>query len=192
MPIPIPNRASGFTLGDPSALVNIDIFFDIQCPHSKQLWPTIVSLINHYQSQAVNVTAHLITLSNHRQAWDMSLALFALAQGDAQRFFNFVSFLFERQEQFLNAPFRHKTHADLRTLAAEFAEQHAGLNQDDFLKRMDTHEVYIEARTPIRFAATRAVWATPTIFINNADEVPLKFDSELTDWVKLIDSLLHA
>ena len=79
MPIPIPNRASGFTLGPSSANVKIDVFFDIQCPHSKQTWPTIIELLKYYESKSVSVTAHLITLSNHRQAWDLSLALFALA-----------------------------------------------------------------------------------------------------------------
>ena len=192
MPIPIPKRSSGFTLGDPSALVKIDIFFDIQCPHSKRLWPTIVNLLKHYKAKPVNVTAHLITLSNHRQAWDMSLALFALADGSAAEFFDFTSFLFERQEQFSNAQFLNKTHADLRALAAGFAKDHAGLNREEFLKKMESHEIYIEARTPIRFAATRAVWATPTLFINNADDVPLSFDSNLSDWISAIDALLSG
>lgn len=192
MPIPIPNRASGFTLGDPSASAKIDIFFDIQCPHSKRAWPTIVELLKYYQSKPVSVTAHLITLSNHRQAWDMSLALFSVAGGDAQRFFDFANFLFERQDQFYNSEFLNKTHADLRTLAAEFAMEHAGLNQEEFLERMDAHETYIDARTPIRFAATRSVWATPTLFINNADDVPVSFDSDIQDWISLVDSLLAA
>ena len=190
MPIPIPYRACGFTLGSPSANVKIDLFFDIQCPHSKRAWPTIVELLKHYESKSVSVTAHIITLSNHRQAWDLSLALFALADGDARRFFDFVGFLFERQEQYLNEPFKHKTHDDLRQLAADFAVQHAGVEKNQFLTRMSEHEIYIEARTPIRYAATRSVWATPTFFINNADDVPLSFDSKLQEWVNVIDPLL--
>lgn len=190
MPIPIPNRASGFTLGDPSASAKIDVFFDIQCPHSKRAWPTIIALLKHYESKPVSVTAHIITLSNHRQAWDMSLALFALSEGDAKRFFDFASFLFDRQDQFYNAQFMQKTHHDLRILAADFAHQHAGVNQQSFLKKMDAYETYIDARTPIRFAATRAVWATPTFFINNADDVPISFDSNLQDWICVLDALM--
>lgn len=192
MAIPIPHRASGFTLGDPAASVKIDLFFDIQCPHSKRAWPTIVQLLEHYQSKSVSVTAHLITLSNHRQAWDMSLGLFTVAEGDAQRFFDFSGFLFERQDQYFNGPFRHKTHEDLRKLVANFANEYSGLNKEEFLQRMDTHEVYINARTPIRYAATRSVWATPTFFINNADDVPVKFDSNLQDWITAIDPLLEG
>jgi protein-disulfide isomerase len=190
MSIPIPHRVSGFILGAPEARAKIDVFFDIQCPHSKRAWPTIVQILNHYESKPVSVTAHLITLSNHRQAWDISLGLFALAKGDANRFYGFTTFLMERQEQYYNVPFRHKTHEDLRQLITDFANEYAGLDRHEFLEEIDTHDVYIEARTPIRFAATRSVWATPTFFINNADDVPLNHDSSLNDWIAVIDPLL--
>jgi len=191
MAIPIPHRASGFTLGNQPAVVNIDIFFDIQCPHSKRAWPTILELLTHYDSQPVCVTAHLLTLSNHRQSWDISLGLFAVAQGDAQRFFDFVTFLFARQDEFFNEPFRHKTHQDLRNLVAEYAYQFARVDKQLLLTKLDDHDIYVQARTPIRYAATRSVWATPTLFINNADDVPVSYDSSLQDWMNVIKPLLE-
>lgn len=190
MPIPIPKRPSGFTLGDINASVTIDVFLDIQCPHSKKAWPTVCQLVNHYKGKPLSVTVHLITLSNHRQAWDISLGLFAVANGDAKAFFDFATYLFQRQEQFYNAAFEHKTHNDLRQLVAQFSADHAGLEHDWVIERMRDNDVYIDARTPIRFAATRAVWATPTFFINNADNVPITFESTLGEWINAIDSLL--
>ncbi len=190
MPIPIPKLPSGYTLGDPAASVKVDVFLDIQCPHSRTAWPVVRQLINHYQGRPFKLTTHLITLSNHRQAWDMSLGLIALADGDAKSFYDFASYLYERQAQFYNSEFEHKTHDDLRQLVADFAVDHAAVDRQAFLQRMSDHDVYIDARTPIRFAATRAVWATPTFFINNADDVPISFESKLEDWVALIDDLL--
>ena len=192
MAIPIPQRPSGFTLGDPAAQITIDAFVDIQCPHSRKAWPTLLAVLEHYKDAPLSITVHLITLSNHRQAWDMSLGLFALAEGDAQKFFDFASFLYQQQDQFYNTPFRHKTHDDLRRLVCDFAEQHAKVDRDKFLNRMDDHDIYIAARTPIRFAATRAVWATPTLFINNADKVPVDQESSLDDWRAVIDPLIDA
>ncbi len=58
----------------------------------------------------------------------------------------------------------YKTYADLHDLAAEFAFEYASLDRNEFLAHMDTHGVYIETRSPIRYAATRAIWATPTFF----------------------------
>ena len=60
---------------------------------------------------------------------------------------------------------------------------------DVWLRPGDT--VYVQARTPIRYAATRAVWATPTLFINNADNVPVDHQSTLADWQAVIDPLLR-
>jgi hypothetical protein len=146
--------------------------------------------MQHYRDQPVSLRVHLITLSNHRQAWDMSLGLFALAEGDAEKFYDFATFLYERQEQFYNGPFSHKTHEDLRQLVADFAEEHAGADRSSFLKRMGDDDIYVLARTPIRYAATRAVWATPTLFINNADKVPVDQESTLADWQAVIAPLL--
>ena len=79
MTIPIPHRPSGFLKGAAAADVTLDVFVDIQCPHSKRLWPTLMSVMDHYQAESISLKTHLITGSNHRQAWDMTLALFAFA-----------------------------------------------------------------------------------------------------------------
>ncbi len=190
MSIPIPHRPSGILLGDPQASVTIDVFVDIQCPHSRAIWPNLMEVMRHYTGASVSLKTHLITLSNHRQAWDMSLGLLALAEGDADKFYGFATFLYERQDTFYNGPFLHKTHDDLRQLVADYAEEHGKVERDAFFERMDSSEIYVMARTPIRYAATRSVWATPTVFINNAGLVPVDQHSSLEDWQAVIDPLL--
>lgn len=190
MAIPIPNRPSGFLLGDPTALVTLDAFVDIQCPHSQTAWPTLMEVMEYYKGKPVNLRVHLITLSNHRQAWDVSLGLFAYAEGDANKFYQFATFLYEHQQKFYNAPFLHKTHEDLRQLVADLAQEQGKINRSTFLQRMLDNDIYIDARTPIRYAATKGVWATPTFFVNNGDNVPVDHKSSLADWQNLIDPLL--
>ena len=192
MAIPIPNRPSGFLLGDPEALVTLDAFIDIQCPHSRTAWPTLMAVMAHYQNKPVNLRVHMITLSNHRQAWDVSLGLFALAEGDSAKFYDFVSFVYERQDLFYNGPFLHKTHDDLRQFVADLAVEHADVDRAAFLTRMADDDIYIEGRTPIRYAATKSVWATPTFFVNNGDNVPVDHKSSLADWQAMIDPLLSS
>jgi protein-disulfide isomerase len=190
MTIPIPHRPSGFILGDAAAQITIDAFIDIQCPHSRMIWPTLLEVSKYYQDKSLSIKVHLITLSNHRQAWDISLGIFALADGNSQKFYDFTTFVYERQLQFFNGPFLHKTHHDLMQLVADFAEEHSGVERDSFLKRMSGNDIYVQARTPIRYAATKAVWATPTLFINNAGNVPVDHKSSLADWQAVIDPLL--
>ncbi len=190
MSIPIPHRPSGFLLGDAAAKITIDAFIDIQCPHSRIIWPTLLDVAKHYQDKSVSLRVHLITLSNHRQAWDMSLGLFALAQGDANKFYDYTTFVFERQSQFYNGCFHDKTHADLLQLVASFAQEYSGQERETFIRRMADSDIYEQARTPIRYAATKAVWATPTLFINNANKVPVDQKSTLADWQAVIEPLL--
>lgn len=192
MTIPIPHRPSGFLLGDAAAQLTIDAFIDIQCPHSRTIWPTLLEVSKHYKGKSVSLRVHLITLSNHRQAWDMSLGLIALADGNADKFYNFATFIYERQAQFYNDIFLHKTHDDLIQLVADFAKEHSGIDREQFLKRMGDSDIYVQARTPIRYAATRAVWATPTLFINNAGKVPIDQKSSLAEWQAVIEPLLHT
>jgi len=192
MTIPIPHRPSGFLLGDTAAQITIDAFIDIQCPHSRTIWPTLLNVAKYYQGKPVSLRVHLITLSNHRQAWDMSLGLFALAEEDANKFFDFATFIYERQAQFYNGSFLHKTHNDLINLVADFANEHSGVARESFVQRMNDSDIYVQARTPIRYAATNAVWATPTLFINNAGNVPVDHHSSLADWQAVIEPLLPA
>ena len=192
MTTPIPIRPSGVLLGDKAAEVTIDAFIDIQCPHSRKIWPTLLDVIKYYEGSSVSLKVHLITLSNHRQAWDMSLGLFALADGDANTFYNFATFLYEKQTEFYNAEFMYKTHDDLKQLIANNAEEHMTIDLSKFLDRMNDNDIYTLARTPIRYAATKSVWATPTLFINNGGDVPLDHLSTLSDWQKVIDPLINA
>ena len=192
MAIPIPHRPSGFTLGAPNAPVTLDVFFDIQCPHSRAFWPTLSALLEQYGKRSIKVTLHLITISNHHQAWTMSLALMAVAKDDPKRFHQFATYLFNQQDRFTNAEFRHKTLEDQRQLAADLANEFADLPREELLNLLDDSEVYVNARTPIRYAATRSVWATPTVFINNADDLPVGFRSSIEEWQAVIDPLVSS
>jgi len=129
IPTPIPRRPSGVLLGDPAAEVTIDVFVDLQCPHSRNIWATLLSLIEFYKESSVSFKVHLITLSNHRQAWDMSLGVFALADGDAQTFYDFATVLYDSQDEFYNKQFMHKTHDDLRQLIADKAESNFSIDR---------------------------------------------------------------
>jgi len=191
MPIPIPRKPSGFHYGSRDANVQIEVFMDMQCPHSKRAWPSIIALKDQYTATQIGLTVHLITLSNHRQAWDISKGIFALAGDNDEAFFGFASYLFARQEEYYNAPFRHKTHQELLNQIADYAHDFSGFDKSEMLKLIETGEVYTDARTPIRFASTKGVWATPTVFLNGSDLIgKLPEDPTLKEWQVLIEPLL--
>ncbi|MBU2893084.1 hypothetical protein KO495_07060 [Colwellia sp. D2M02] len=55
MTIPIPHRPSGFLLGDAAVQITIDAFIDIQCPHSRKIWPTLLEVANYYKNKSVSL-----------------------------------------------------------------------------------------------------------------------------------------
>ncbi|MEM7067989.1 MAG: thioredoxin domain-containing protein [Pseudomonadota bacterium] len=191
MPIPIPRKPSGVLHGSRDANIQIEAFVDIQCPHSKRAWPSLIALKEHYTSDQIGLGVHLITLSNHRQAWDISKGVFALAADNVEAFFGFASFLYARQEEYYNGPFRDKTHQDLLNRIADYAYEFSGFDRSKMLELIESGEVYTDARTPIRFAATKGVWATPTFFLNGSELTgKLSEDPTLEEWQSLIEPLL--
>lgn len=122
----------------------------------------------------------------------MSLCLFTFAQGDPQKFYYFASYLYAHQEAFYNAQYSNRTHLDLQRAIAAAANELLDEDESTFIEQMNTNETYIDARTPIRYGATKSVWATPTLFVNNANNVPVNHTSSLADWCAMLDPLLKS
>jgi protein-disulfide isomerase len=191
MPIPIPRRPSGYVKGAESAALQVEAFVDIQCPYSKKAWPTLLAVTNHHRPQDVQLRVQLLSMANHRQSWDMTKAIFAVVGTDSDKFFKLATFLYDRQDQFFNGPFKERTQVDLYhlilRLLAEFGYQADGTA---FIKRLESDEVYAEAKIPSRVAFSRGVWATPSFFINGAEATGLSSSSTLEDWGHILGPLL--
>ena len=193
MPIPIPRRPSGFVRGGASALLQIEAFVDIQCPYSKKAWPTLLAVSDHYGPEQVQLRVQLLSMANHRQSWDMTKAIFAVVGADSDVFFKLATFLYERQEQFFNGPFKQRSQVDLYDLIVRLlAEFGYKTDPAEFIKRLESDEVYAAAKVPSRVAFSRGVWATPTFFINGAEVTQLSSSSTLEEWNRILGPLLKS
>ena len=191
MPIPIPKRPSGYVKGGASALLQIEAFVDIQCPYSKKAWPTLLAVSDHFGSEKVQLRVYLLSMANHRQSWDVTKAIFAVAEADSEVFFKLATFLYVRQEQFFNGVFKQLTQVDLYNLIVRLVGEY-GYPTDGaaFIKRIESDEVFAAAKIPSRIAFSRGVWSTPTFYINGAEANQLSSSSTLEDWNKVLDPLL--
>ena len=191
MSIPIPKRPSGYRLGNSNAPIQIELFFDLECPFSKKGWQTLFLAFEAYQQEKLYLTLQPMTLGNHRQSWDGTKAAIAVAGNDTSRFIEFVNYLFDRQSEFANEAFKDKTQTDWHNLLADYATNSNLLSdRDKFLQLLNSQETYNLARIPARFAAMRGVWSTPTYFINGAEATDMSSQSSLEDWQSKINSLL--
>lgn len=191
MAIPIPNRPSGYRLGNAGAPVVVEMFFDLECPFSKRGWGNVQQVIKAYSSEQVCWGFQPMTLGNHRQSWDATKAAIALAGDNPDAFVAVVSYIFSRQEEFANEAWKDKTQTEFHELLAEFAI--AATDTADsaaFLAKLNSKDVYAAARIPARFATMRGVWSTPTFFINGAEATALSSGSSLADWQGILDPML--
>ena len=191
MPIPIPQRPSGYRLGNPAAPVQIEMFFDLECPFSKKGWQTMMQVRSAYADNRVYLILQPMVLSNHRQSWDGTLAAIAVAGGDSEKFVSFVSYLLDHQSEFANEAFDDRTRRDWHNLLADYAiSATEWTDRDKFIELLNSKEIYSQGRIPARFAAVKGIWSTPTYFINGAEAGNLSSQSSLANWQEQIDSLL--
>ncbi|MEM7759233.1 MAG: thioredoxin domain-containing protein [Cyanobacteria bacterium P01_A01_bin.40] len=191
MPIPIPQRPSGYRLGSSNAPIQIEMFFDLECPFSKKGWQTTLKLANAYSAEIIYLILQPMTLGNHRQSWDATKAAIAVAGADTQKFIDFASYILDRQAEFANEASQDTTQTQWhRTLADYAVDATSWGDREQFIQLLNSKEIYSKARIPARFAAMKGVWSTPTWFINGAEVTDLSSQSSLEDWQAKIDSLL--
>lgn len=197
MSMPIPPRPSGFRLGAADAPVQVDAFVDVQCEYSLKAWPTLRALSEQCGPDRIAISAHLTLISHHRQSWDVSRAVMAVAGRDQGRFWDFMSFLYQRQEQYLNGAWRNRSAADLDALCTQFAAEFArgrgdDFDSDQFTERLASDEVFAATKVPLRYGIARGVWSTPSFFVNGSPAPALSSGSSVADWRAVIDPLLAA
>ena len=191
MPIPIPKRPSGYRLGNAEAPIIVEMFFDLECPFSKKGWQTIMQVAKAYSSERVYFIFQPMTLGNHRQSWDATKAVIAVAGEDTDKFIDFVSYIFEHQSEFANEAFKDKTQTDWHHLLASYAvDATEWKDKEQFIELLNSKEIYNQTKTPTRWAIVRGVWSTPTFFINGAEATDLSSQSSLQDWQNKINSML--
>ena len=189
MTLSVPTRQSGYALGNRNAAVQIEVFLDIQCPFSKKAWPVLMEICDTFPDDEVGVTVQMMVLANHRQAWDMTRLVHAICAGDAARFRRFATFLYDQQERFFNGPFADKTHPDLLNFAVEITREWDAA-ETDVAARMERDEAYLQTRIPIRQAARRGVWSTPTYFVNDVEATTVGSSTTFTEWKAALEALL--
>ena len=190
MSIPIPKRPSGYAIGAADAPITVEVFFDLECPFSKRGWNHVMQVMKSYDSAQVRWLFQPMTLGNHRQSWDATKAAIALAEGNPQTFIKAVSYIFSRQKEFANEAWKDKTQTEFHHLLANYAVNAVeGTDKERFLSKLNSDEVYAEARIPARYATMRSVWSTPTFFINGAEATDLSSGSSLNEWKSVIDPL---
>ncbi len=172
----------GIKFGTESYPAKLDLFFDLQCPYSKKSWDIIGgSILNEWKGR-LSVYFHPICLSHHRQSWDLTRTLFAINSIDDSKTTDFINLVYAQQERFYNAAWKPKTEDELLTELATLARKIIDLPTSDLLEKIESDEVYYDAKKSIHYSAIKQVWSTPTFVLNDVPVSELTSSTSLEDW----------
>ncbi|PSN18118.1 glutathione reductase [filamentous cyanobacterium CCP5] len=192
MAIPVPARPSGYRLGSRDASLQLEVFLDLECPFSKKAWPTMLALMNQSDGLTMGITAHPYVLCDHRQSWDVTKALVAIAGDDPLRGWRLIGHFYQHQQAFNSDACDGKTRQDLfgsiEDMAVKFDPD---LANADLIKqiRADSGPIANRAKASIRYGIDRGVWSTPTFLVNGSEVPGMESSATLKDWQDFFASL---
>ena len=187
--LPTFSSLPGIRLGRSQAELQLDLFFDLQCPYSKASWDVIGESLTHKWSEGLNIYFHPICLSHHRQSWDLTRTLFAIRSLEESKTTEFIDLVYSEHEQFYNAHWKSKSQDELLDHLVRFAGSVIDETDEKLRALIESDQIYANAKRSIHYASVKQVWSTPTFFVNHVPSSQLSSSSSIEDWGKLLTEL---
>lgn len=190
--IPIPSRPPGFPYGKSTcnAPVQLESFMDLICSDSKNVYPTLLQVADHYGPESVSLNMLMFPLPYHRASYLAAQGTFvvdSLSNGNAT--YNWMKTMFDNQAEFYNSAIMESTESAVMDSLAKYAGQ-SGVDKSAFRKRLSSYDPSaFNATTQWKYGCSRGVSGTPFMYINGAflNGSP---GWSLDDWKTVIDPLL--
>lgn len=187
--LPTFSSLPGIRLGRSQAELQLDLFFDLQCPYSKASWDVIGESLTQKWSEDLNIYFHPICLSHHRQSWDLTRTLFAIRSLEESKTTEFIDLVYSEHEQFYNAQWKSKGQDELLDHLVGFARKVIGDTDNKLPELIESDQIYANAKRSIYYASVKQVWSTPTFFVNQVPRDQLSSSSRIEDWDQLLTEL---
>jgi hypothetical protein len=183
------NSIPGIRLGRGEVELQLDLFFDLQCPYSKASWDIIGDPVTRKWSEGLNIYFHPICLSHHRQSWDLTRTLFAVRSLDESKTIEFIDLVYADHEQFYNAQWKSKSQDELLDHLVRFAGHVTDYPDEKLRELIESDNIYARAKRSIHYASVKQVWSTPTFLVNHVPSSQLTSSSRIEDWDQLLTEL---
>nr|XP_034321923.1 uncharacterized protein LOC105341256 [Crassostrea gigas] len=193
--VPVPPRPQGYVYAysQSNNLTDLQLhaFFDPLCPDSKQAFPTLLQVANHYGPDVLTLRLHMFPLPYHRNSFLASMGTEAVYQlaSSPSAVFDWVAKIYDNIYPLSNAPTKHMSETDVTNMLGDIAAQ-LGIQKSQFLHKMADAWVDMNIRMDWKYGCTRGVSGTPLYAINGVVKVIDKAWS-LTDWIGVLDPLVR-
>lgn len=148
-------ESGDWVTGKTDAKVVLIEYSDFQCPACETYYPVVKEVVDAYKDKIAFVYRHF-PLPQHTKA--MPAARAAEAAGAQDKFWEYHDMLFEKQDEWVNAP-------DPKTFFTQYARS-LGLDTAKFDAAMNGGDSNTEVRRDYQSGAKVGVNSTPTFFLN--------------------------
>lgn len=177
--------------------VEMKAFLDLTCPDCKQAWPVLQQVAAYYNydqggKKLLDFEVLLFPLPYHRAAFPAAWASYIARNEEYPKVYTWFDAIFRHQSKFYNNAIFLKNESILHDMLAEEVFTNTGIPKESIMSGFKETDPSLEETIVMwKYACTRGVSGTPTVFVNG-----IRVDFELTwtlaDWRKVIDPLLTA
>ncbi|XP_041378443.1 uncharacterized protein LOC121390643 [Gigantopelta aegis] len=189
--MPIPKREVGFVYrgGSATAPVHLDVYLDLACPDSKDAFPTLVQVADHYGAGVLQLTSHIFPLPYHRTSFNSAKGAHIVNNlADLNTTYDWIKLVFDNYDSLTTKATFKMSDEQVIDMLAKIASK-LGISESKFKKLYSDESVEQNTRVAWKYGCTRGVSGTPTFMLN---DVVVDADPSWTlkQWQKLIDPLL--
>ncbi|CAL5028901.1 unnamed protein product [Urochloa decumbens] len=193
--IPIPARTDGFVYGGKpptwGETVVIEAFNDPVCPDSRDAWPELKKVVEHYGSK-VSLIVHLFPLPYHHYAFIASRSIHTVNKINSSFVFPLLEKFFKCQEDYYNQPtYKKPTAVVVDEITKNLVVPVIGKTSLPAYKAGFNDSWSDQAtRISFKYGCARGVTGTPYFFVNG---IPLNVSGsplEYKYWTDIIDPLV--
>ncbi|XP_068313900.1 uncharacterized protein [Pyrus communis] len=188
-----PSKYDGFLYGHhlvDSDSILIEAFFDPVCPDSRDAWPPLKQVVEHYAPR-VTVAIHLLPLPYHDNAFVTSRALHIVNQLKPSATFPLLEWFFKNQERYYNAQTRNISRVAVVNDLVNSVTEVIGNSYHSALEfGFSDLKTDLKTRVSFKFSTSRGVYGTPTFFVNGFVLPDAGSSLDFNGWKKIIDPLV--
>ena len=174
---PIPNTKPGHQLGNPSAPISFELFVDLHCIDTADMFPNFLEAIEQKISgkkikDSVDITIHQFPLPYHRNSFYASQMAYFIHQKHPESYLDYCLLQMKYLDKYNRA--NDSTAEEIQNWLQQDATK-AIKHFDPEVQTVFSNSQYDwQTRVAWKYAISRGVYGTPIAFINRVvlDELP--------------------
>lgn len=138
----------------------------------------------------IKFTFQPTVLFTHQWAWIVTRGAAVVGCLKPDKWYDFVDYCFEHQEEYQHAAGENKTPKQMEALMAKFAKEVADIDEEAFATEYASDRNFLTAKEPQRVAIVRQIWSVPTFFVNGFENDKVGSSTSKDEWVAYLKDMV--